>query len=52
MGISTWARYQNGVLKTAISLPLIENQRVRIIVLPLVGDACTECGFLGRGDYG
>ena len=34
MSISTWARYQNGVLKPAGFLPLKENQRVRIVVLP------------------
>jgi predicted DNA-binding antitoxin AbrB/MazE fold protein len=34
MSISTWARYQNGVLKPIGTLPLRENQRVRIVVLP------------------
>ncbi len=34
MSISTWAHYQNGMLKPAGILPLKENQRVRIIVLP------------------
>jgi len=34
MSISTWARYKNGILKPIGSLPLKENQRVRIIVLP------------------
>jgi len=34
MSISTWARYQNGVLKPIGTLPLKENQRVRIVVLP------------------
>ncbi len=34
MSISMWARYQNGVLKPADPLPLKENQRVRIVVLP------------------
>ncbi|MFQ5813918.1 MAG: antitoxin family protein [Anaerolineae bacterium] len=34
MSISTWARYQNGTLKPIGTLPLKENQRVRIVVLP------------------
>ena len=34
MSIYTWARYQNGILKPIGSLPLKENQRVQIIVLP------------------
>jgi len=33
MSISTWARYQSGILKPIGTLPLKENQRVRIIVL-------------------
>jgi predicted DNA-binding antitoxin AbrB/MazE fold protein len=33
MSISTWARYQSGILKPIDTLPLKENQRVRIIVL-------------------
>lgn len=33
MNISTWARYQNGILKPVDPLPLEENQHVRIIVL-------------------
>jgi len=34
MSISTWARYHNGILKPVGRLPLKENQRVRIVVLP------------------
>jgi predicted DNA-binding antitoxin AbrB/MazE fold protein len=34
MSISTWAHYQNGILKPIGALPLKENQRVQIIVLP------------------
>jgi predicted DNA-binding antitoxin AbrB/MazE fold protein len=34
MSISTWARYKNGILKPISTLPLKENQRVRIVVLP------------------
>ena len=33
MSISTWARYQNGILKPNDPLPLEENQHVQIIVL-------------------
>ena len=39
MSISTWARYQNGTLKPIGTLPLKENQRVRIVVLPQFGEA-------------
>jgi predicted DNA-binding antitoxin AbrB/MazE fold protein len=39
MSISTWARYQNGTLKPIGTLPLKENQRVRIVVLPQPGEA-------------
>ena len=39
MSISTWARYQKGILKPIGSLPLKENQRVQIIVLPQLKEA-------------
>lgn len=42
MSISTWARYQNGVLKLIGPLPLKENQRVRIVVLPQAEEEVDE----------